>query len=324
MAFINVSIGENDVVVALIHAAFGLMTERVERFAKPRLAFFALENHGQLNGVEALIAYVAQYVELRIGQYGVRQAHHLAVAFIRIEDAGTHSADVFGETHHQILTYGVDGGVGYLGKLLPEVVEEYLRFVAQNGQRRVVTHGCCRLLALGRHGYDGVVDVFFAKSELYLLAYEVVYIVSHLPARLEFLKLNAVGREPLTVRMCSGKALFYLSVIVYLAFLGVYQQYFSGLQTSLFGYFRGVEVHYSHLRSHHHGVVLGDSVARRTQSVAVEHTSCEASVAKEQCGGSIPGLHEYGVILVEGLQILGYRVLVVEAFGYHHGHGMRQ
>ena len=62
----------------------------------------------------------------------MRQAHHLAVCLIGREDACAHTSDILSERHHEFLADGVDGGVGHLCKLLAEVVEEDLRFVAQH------------------------------------------------------------------------------------------------------------------------------------------------------------------------------------------------
>ena len=139
-----------------------------------------------------------------------------------------------------------------------------------------------------------------------------------------FLKLYAVGVEPLAVRVLCGQLFLYLAVIVYLALLGIDEQDFSWLQPSLLGYVLWVEVHDSHLRCHHHHVVLGYGIACRAQTVTVEQTAGEASVAEEQGGGTVPRLHQDRVILVEGLQVFGYGVLVIEALWHHHRHGVWQ
>ena len=124
--------------------------------------------------------------------------------------------------------------------------------------------------------------------------------------------------------MSLGEAFFYLAVVVDFAFLSVDEQNLARLQTSFFGYLSRIEVHNAHLRSHHHGVVLGYGVARRAQTVAVEHTSGVASVAEKKRGGAVPRFVENGVVFVESLQILRNGVLVVEALGHHHRHGMGQ
>ena len=124
--------------------------------------------------------------------------------------------------------------------------------------------------------------------------------------------------------MLAGKLRLDFSVIVNLALLSIYKQYLSGLKTSLFGYLCRLEVHHAHLTGYNHHVVLGYRVARRTQTVTVEHTSGVAAVAEQQCGRTVPRFHKYRMILVESPQILGNRVLVVETLGHHYGHGVGQ
>ena len=114
----------------------------------------------------------------------MRQAHHLTVGFVRGEDACAHATDILGERHDEVLTNRVDGGVSDLCKLLTEIVEKDLRTVRQHGQRCVVTHSCRGLLALGRHRYDGAIDIFFAKTKLYFMAKQVGQTVVYLSARM--------------------------------------------------------------------------------------------------------------------------------------------
>lgn len=74
--------------------------------------------------IESLVADILKDIQLGIGQDRMWQANHLAVAFVRVQNAGTYTADILGKTHHEVLTDGVDGRVGNLSKLLTEVVEE--------------------------------------------------------------------------------------------------------------------------------------------------------------------------------------------------------
>ena len=79
MLLIDIAVAEDDVVVAVVDAAFGLLAECIERLAQSVLALAAFKQHRQFDGVESLVAYIAQYIELSIGQNGVGQTHHLAV-----------------------------------------------------------------------------------------------------------------------------------------------------------------------------------------------------------------------------------------------------
>ena len=122
----------------------------------------------------------------------MRKAHHFAVAFVRIEDAGAYTPNVFGKRHHQIFAYRVNRRIGYLGELLAEIVEKQLRSVAQNSQGSVVAHCRCRLLAVHAHGNNGVFDVFLAVAEYQFVAHQVVDAVAYLAPAAQFLQLYAV------------------------------------------------------------------------------------------------------------------------------------
>ena len=252
------------------------------------------------------------------------QTDHLAVAFVWVQDAGTYSTDILGKTHHKVLTDGVDGRVGNLSKLLTEVVEENLWLVGKYGKRSIITHGCCRLLTLGSHWDNGTVDIFLAKTEFQFLASEVIHTIFHLTTTAKFLQFNTVGVQPLAIWMLGSQALLDFTIVVDLTFLCIDEENLTRLQASLLGNLSWVEIHHAHLRSHNHHIVLGDGIACRAQTVSIEHTTGIAAIAEEQGGRTIPWLHQDRVILIESLQILRDRVLVVEALRHHHSHGVRQ
>ena len=258
---VDVAVGENDIVYALIHALFCFPAQIVKGAAKTAFAFLHIEEHRQLHGVESLVADIAKQVELGIGEHRLWQAHHLAVALVRCKDSATHPTDVFCKRHYQLLTDWVDGRVGDLCELLTEIIEQQLRTLAQYGERRVITHGCHRLLALGTHRYDGVLDVFFSETESTQLGVVVVNGVCHLATTPEILQLDAASRKPLAIGMLMGKLVFYLAVIIYLAFLCVDKQYLAWFETALADHVGWFEVHYAYLACHHHHATLGYSIA---------------------------------------------------------------
>ena len=140
MLLVDAAVGEDDVVVTLVDAVLGIMAEIVESFLESRLALADLEDYRQFYGVEAFVTDVAEDIQLGVRQDRMRQAHHLTVALVRVEDACAYASNIFRETHDEVLTYGVDGRVRHLCELLTEVVEEYLRTVGEDSQRSVVTH----------------------------------------------------------------------------------------------------------------------------------------------------------------------------------------
>ena len=124
--------------------------------------------------------------------------------------------------------------------------------------------------------------------------------------------------------MSLSQALLDFAIIIDFAFLGINQEDLTRLQTALLGNLSWVEIHHTYLRSHNHHIVLGDGIACRAQTVSIEHTTGIAAIAEEQGGRTIPWLHQDRVILIESLQILRDRVLVVEALRHHDSHGVRQ
>ena len=281
MGFIHATVGENNIVVSVVYTLGSLLAEFVQSFVQSFFAFDGLKEHVELHGIEALVADILKNIQLGVGQDRMWQTHHLAIALIGVQNARTYATYVLGETHHKVLTDGVDGRVGNLCKLLTEVVKENLWLVGKYGKWSVITHGCCRLLALGSHRDDGSVDVFFAEAELQLFAGEIFHCVFHFTSAAELLQLDAVGVEPLTIRMLGCQTLLDFAIIVYLTFLGIDEQNLTRLQTTFLCHLRWVEVHYAYLGSHYHHVVLGDGVAGWAKTVTVEHTTSIASVAEE-------------------------------------------
>ena len=300
------------------------MAQVVEGFAQCVAASLPIEEHGQFDGVESLVADVAEDVELGVVEYGVWQTHHLAVGLVGIQYTRSHTAYILREAHHQFLSDGVDGRVGDLGKLLTEIVEENLRSVGEYRQWRIVAHRGCRFLSIHCHGDDGGVDVFCPIAKHDFLLQQVVDVVCHVSPALQFLQLDAVGAQPLPVGIFAGQLFLDFTVIVDPALLGVDKQDFPGLQTSFLCYLCGVEIHYANLRRHHHGVVLRDGVSCRAQSIPVEHAAGKASVAEKQGCRTVPRFHQYGVVFIEGFQVFRDGVLVVERFWHQHAHGMGQ
>ena len=324
MLGIHAAVAQHNVVHTIEHALLSLAAEFAQGFLQTGTAFLHLEEHGQLHRFETLIADVAKQVELAVVEHGMRQAHHFAMALIGHKNVHAHGANVFGQRHDQFLADGVDGGVGDLGKLLAEVVEEQLRTLRKHGKRRVVTHRGHGFAAVVAHGHNGTFDVLAGKAEYAEFAGKVVDGIFHLTAALEGVELNAVGREPLAIRLGCCQLLLEFAIVIDAALLRIDQKDFARLQTAFFLDVACLEIDDACLGGYHHHVVLRDEVTGGAQTVAVEHTARITSVAEEQGGRTVPRLHQDRVIFVESLEILADGVLVVEALRHQHGHGMRQ
>ena len=145
-----------------------------------------------------------------------------------------------------------------------------------------------------------------------------------MPTALEILQLNAVCLKPFAIRMSLCQLFLYLAVIVNFAILRVNKQYLTRLQASLANHVAWLEVHHTYFRSHDHQALLRNGVTAGAQTITVEHSACIASVRKEKSGRAVPRFHQYRMIFVEGLEVLAYRVLIVEAFGHEYCHCLRQ
>ena len=324
MRGIHSAVGQDDVVHALVDGRFRLLAQGGQGFLQGRLPSVHVEQDEELHGVEALVAYVAQDVQLGVGQYGVRQSHHLAVRFARQQDVHAHGADVLAQRHDQFLTYRVDGRVGHLGELLAEIVEQQLGLVGEHGQRGVVPHGSGRLRPARCHRDERAFDVFACITESTQAAVVILHYVFHLPSAPQGVQFDTIRGEPLPVRFGGSQLGFQFPVIIYFSFLGVHQQYLARLQPSFFLDVSRLEVDGTRFAGHDHHVVPCYQVAGRAQAVTVEHASGITPVTEEQGGRPVPWLHQDGVVLIESLQVFADGVLVVEGLRHQHGHGVGQ
>ena len=71
-------------------------------------------------------------------------------------------------------------------------------------------------------------------------------------------------------------------------------------------------------------IVFGDDVAAGTQAVAVESCADDATVSECDGGGTVPRLHQRGVVLVEGTLVFVHVGIASPSLGNEHGHDVRQ
>ena len=146
----------------------------------------------------------------------------------------------------------------------------------------------------------------------------------HFATAFQLIQFDAVRCQPTAIRFGFGKLLFQFAVVVNFSLLGVHQQYLARLQATFFLDVSRFEVHDAYFACHHHHVVVCDEVTRRTQSVTVEHATCETSVAEQQCGRAVPRFHQDGMVFVEGFQVFTDGILLIEGFRHQHSHSVGQ
>ena len=323
---VDAAVGKNDIVHAILHRLRRLLAKVVEREAHGLLGVVGVgvEEHGQFDGLETLVTDIAENVELAVVEHGVRQAHHFAMRLVGQENVHAHRADVFRERHDEFLAYGVDGGVGHLRELLPEVVEQELRLAAEHCRGRVVAHRCHRLCAAGAHRHERALHVLSRKSEGREAQPQVAHGVFHLTPAFQGVEFDAVGREPAAVGLGLGKAFLNFLVAQDFSLERIDEQDFARLQPSFLLDFRCLVGQHARLGGNHELPALSDEVAGGAQAVAVEHAAGIASVAEEQGGRAVPRFHKDRMVFVESFEVFANRIFIVKALRHEHRHGVGQ
>ena len=324
MLGIDITVAEHNVVTTLIYSLFSLKTKALDSLAQALSSIFHGKSHLHLAGVESFVTKVAENVELRVGENRTVKLHHLAEVGGRFKQVHFDSTNVAVEAHHEFLAERVDRWVGDLGEVLAEVVEERLGKVAHNSQWSIVTHGVDRLFGIGYHRGDNLLNFLLVIVESGEESHIVGDIIIHLFAAVDLVEFYAVFGEPVAVGELIGKIFLEKCVIVDLAFLHIYHEHFTGAETSLFFHLRSLKWEDTHFGSYNDGVVVGDEVTCRAQTIAVEHTADISAIAEEQCGGTVPSFHENAVILIESLQFGRNWVLVVERLRHKHSKSVRE
>ncbi len=225
----------------------------------------------------------------------------------------------------QLLADAVERGVGDLGEELLEVVVEQPVAVRQHGERRVGAHRADRLLAARGHGgeQDAQVLVGVAEGEL-AVEHGVVVRLRHARGVGQGLHGPAVGLEPLPVGMLHGERALELLVVDDAPLRGVHEEDPPGVQALLDEHALRRDVEHADLGGHDHEAVLGHVVAGRPKPVPVEDGADHGAVGERDGGRPVPRLHQAAVVLVEGLPLLGHRLVARPRLGDHHEHGQGQ
>ena len=244
--------------------------------------------------------------ELRVQEHGGAEPHEPRVAFVQVEEVAT-APDVDIETGDQRLPHRVDRRVGDLGEPLGEVVIEQLGTSGKHGQRRVVAHGANGLLAVVRHRYEDVVQLVrgIAEGDLTLLEGRPILPDGRhgLIAGAGPVQADHVFPDPLNVGPLSGDQGFGIVVAEQNPRARVDNNHLTGAQSSLLDHAAVGHVEHAHLGSHDDHVIVGELVACGTQPVAVEDRADIVAVAEGDGSGTVPGLAQTVVELVESAEV---------------------
>ena len=113
---------------------------------------------------------VPNLCQVLVGEDGCFQLKLLRVVGELEKDIAL-AADKCTQTHDQLLADRIDGGVGHLGEVLLEIIEQKLRTIAEDGQRCIDTHGSDRVFPFLQHRGEQEANGFLRVPE-HLLAFQ--------------------------------------------------------------------------------------------------------------------------------------------------------
>ena len=227
-------------------------------------------------------------------------------------DGGVHG-------QHDALAVGVHRGIGDLGEELLEVVVEQLGVLREHRQGDVRAHAADGLGAVRRHGAHDHVHVFERVAEGLLPPQHglVVRLVHHRGLR-QVVDADQVLFHPVGIGLRRGQLVLDLVIGHDAAQLGVHQEHAAGLEPPLLDDLLHGDVQDAGLAGHHNHAVLGVDPTGGAQAVAVQDGADAGPIREGDGGGTVPGLHEAGVVLVEGLAQRAHGLVPAPGLGHHH------
>ena len=301
-----------------------LRTKRIHRLCQPRGARARVEQHRQRRGPERRVGQVTQLRKLAVRQHRVVDLDLVARRGLGREQVALGPE---GRPHigHQLLADGVERGIGDLREELLEVVVEQPRAVRQYRERGVRSHRSDRFRALLGHRGDEDAQVLLRVAERALAAQHGLTRRPGVRRRgRQGVDVHQLLLEPLGVGMLGGELLLDLFVVDDAPLGGVDEEDAAGAQAILDPHVLRRDVQDADLGRHDDHVVVGDVVAGRPQSVAIEHGADHGAVGERNRGRPVPRLHQRGVILVEGAPVGGHRLVVRPRLRDHHQHRVRE
>jgi len=318
---VEAAVGEDEDVRSVGDGAVGGGEEVVERLFEARSAVGDAEEHRQNGALEAFDGDVAEFFELLVFEDGHRKANLPTAGGFGMEEVPlgaerrVHRGDDF-------LADGVNGRIGHLSEELLEVVVEQLGLIGENREGGVVAHRADGPKGVARHRLEVDPQVLEGVSEDELAVED--RLVGEVRFRLrcagDVVEVDEVGVEPFAIGVFRRDGMFQLLVADDASLFRVDEEHSSGLEAVFVEHAFGGNVEDADLRSHDDEVVFGDDVARGAQAVSVEDGSHANAVGKGDRGGTVPRLHQAGVVFVEGAFFGAHALVVFPRLGDHHHH----
>ena len=321
---VHVAVGEDEDGSPVGDGPLRLLEDALEPLAQRLAVAAGVEEDVDVGRTDARLAGAAQAHHVLGGEDRMRQleaAHVLG----RLGQQVALGPDEAHQRHDELLAQRVDRRVGHLREELLEVGEQELRAVAKDGERRVVAHRADGLLPPARHGGDDHPQLLAAVAEGVLAAQQDVGVLGrYLRWRQQAAQLDAVVVDPAAIAALAGEAGLDLVVRHDAVLLQVDQQHFAGLKPPPSDDAVRRQVEHAGLGGDDDVAVVGDGVTRRPQPVAVQDGADVASVGEDEGGRAVPGLHDGGVVFVEGALIVAHVELRPPRLGHHHERSVGQ
>ena len=205
----------------------------------------------------------------------------------------------------QFFADGVQGGIGDLGEQLLEVVEQQLRLVGQDGDRRVVAHGPHGFVAMGRHRADEDLQLLAGVSKGSLPFFQRHQVErGHVVGLRQVVQVRHVLVQPGAIGLARADLVLDLGIGHDAAADRVDQEQASGLQPTPREDPFGRDIQHAGFGRADDEIILRHHVPEGPQSVAVQGRADAVAVAGRDEGGTVPRFHEAGVVFVEGLLLV--------------------
>ena len=242
---------------------------------------------------------------------------------IRIHDIG-HIADHDRGRSHDLFTDTVDRRIRDLCEILLEIVVEQLRRFRQDSERRIHPHRTDRLLAILRHRRQDIAQILDRIAEILLLEEEILRHHRLLLLLRQVLHIEQMLLAPLRIGMRLRHRVLDFLVTDDALLRRIDEEELARLEASFVKHILLSDRHRPHFRRQDDTVILHDIVARRTQTISIEHPADGHAVTETHRRRTVPWLHHEIVITVECPLLLIHRRILLPRLRHHDHHRMRQ
>ena len=161
VVFIHPTVGQDQHIGAVL---VGTVTDYEKMVQGVLQGFAAVVEHGYAGHTQGFFRGVLNPLQISVGKNRLLQAQHGTVLRLILQQVAV-TAHVHCRIRYNLFTDGVNGGIGHLGKELPEVLKQGLMLVGKHCQRDVCTHGGGRFCPGACHGQDDFLHLFVGVAK---------------------------------------------------------------------------------------------------------------------------------------------------------------